>query len=104
MLTKHQHWRAITIVIFLLILFIAFTLFVAYFICRRSVHSSISLIHGERKKNYATIVNSRMLKIFIEIKINFDFIFFEAFNGLKSQVIIKTDSNRKHLDDYYNFI
>jgi hypothetical protein len=77
MLTKH--WRAITIVIFLLLLFIAFTLCVAYFICPRCVHPSISLIHGERKKNYATIVNSRMLKIFIEIKMNFDFIFFRSF-------------------------
>ena len=56
--TPRQHWRGILIAAFLLILLIAFALFMAYFLCRRCVRPPMRLIQGERK-NYATIVNSR---------------------------------------------
>jgi hypothetical protein len=57
--TKRQHWRGVVIMAFLLIILIVFILFVAYFIFRRFIQPPVSLMNGERK-NYATILNSRM--------------------------------------------
>jgi hypothetical protein len=99
-ITKHQHWRGILIVAFLLIIFIAFTIFTAYFICRRCIQSSIPLNNNE-KKNYATIVNSRMLLIcFFRRLISI----FLALNGPKNSVTTEVLKPRKRLDDDYNLI
>ncbi len=66
---KNQHWRRILIIAFLLLIFIVFILLMVYFIFRRSVPSSIPLMNSKRK-NYATIVNSRMLENFFTKKNN----------------------------------
>jgi hypothetical protein len=56
---RHQ-WRGIVITAFVILIFIVFLLFTIYFICRRCLfRPAMPLINGERK-NYATIVNSRM--------------------------------------------
>ncbi len=70
MSNKHRSWRGISIIFFLILIFIGFTLLMVYFICRRFVQPSpISLLNHHEQKNYSTIVNSRMLfsikKIFI---------------------------------------
>ncbi len=60
MLNKQLHWRGISIFAFLFLIFIAFILFMGYFLFRRCIQPPIPLINSERK-NYSTIVNSRML-------------------------------------------
>ncbi len=60
-LTKTQHWRGILMIAFLFLIFIAFILSMAYFLFRRCIQPSIPLINVERKNNYSTIIDSRML-------------------------------------------
>jgi hypothetical protein len=74
--TKHQRWRGISIGVFLLLIFVVFILFMAYFIFRRYVKPPIPLINDERK-NYATIVNSRMFEILFKKKIYLIFLSFK---------------------------
>ncbi len=57
--SKRPHWRGILIAGFLSIILIVFILCLIYFIFRRFLNPSVPLINGERK-NYATILNSRM--------------------------------------------
>ncbi len=73
-ISKRQHWRGILIAAFFLIILFVFLLFMAYFIFRRFVRPPVPLINGERK-NYATILNSRMC-FFCRKKENNLFLFF----------------------------
>ncbi|CAF0905439.1 unnamed protein product [Rotaria sordida] len=99
MIAKHQQWRGILIIAFLLIIFIVFVLFMAYFICRRCIDSPIPVPNNNnnnRRRNYRTIVHSPL-------------------NGPRNstttttttppQVVIQNEKNRKRLDnDDYNLL
>ena len=67
-LKRYQHWRGIVIVAFLLIIFMAFSIFMVYLLCQRCCQTSDYLIN-EQKKPVSTIVTSS------EKKKKFNFVF-----------------------------
>ncbi len=85
--TKRQNWRGVVITAFLLIILIVFILFVAYFIFRRFIQPSVSLMNGERK-NYATILNKNRPEI----------------TKTTTKIVIQNDKTGKRLDDDYNLL
>lgn len=64
LMAKHQHWRGILIIAFLLIIFSVFVVFLIYFVCRYCMDSTITFDEESStndRKSYSSAVQSRML-------------------------------------------